>query len=368
MITYRLAVQGPNNGTTILNLVKEISSSDFARLTGAFAYATRAGAELFISTLKSNIRNWDSIKKRWIISIDYGRTEPEALKILTSIPNSDVRIPFFEDVIRRNFVPLSCFHPKTLILDNGNRFENGPSAFVIGSGNMSLSGLSLGYENAFVISWKKKLSKEAKYQFASMLCEAYKLDPIFELATPLNSTLLKKYEKKRPRKNYYIEEDSPRIQAITDRASEVETSKAIALATARYLWVDIDYVVQNRGAGLPGNQVDLQRGTRIFFGYSPKRVAPNTPIGIVRINYGNNSVVCHMRFGNNFMDKLNLPVPGSEGPPSYENSTLLFERMHDGSFTLHLGTVKDVRIWKRTSKIQASYYTMQSGREYGCFS
>jgi hypothetical protein len=75
-----------------------------------------------------------------------------------------------------------------------------------------------------------------------------------------------------------------------------------------------------------------------------------------------------MRFGNNYMDKLNLPIPTDEGPEEYEGTTLLFERRADGAFNMLVGTSADVRGWKRRSRRQGTLYQMRSGREYGVFS
>jgi hypothetical protein len=55
-----------------------------------------------------------------------------------------------------------------------------------------------------------------------------------------------------------------------------------------------------------------------------------------------------MRFGNNHMDKLNLPIPGELGPPTYENQTLLFERTGD-IFDLCIGSPQEIIEWKRLS-------------------
>ena len=51
----------------------------------------------------------------------------------------------------------------------------------------------------------------------------------------------------------------------------------------------------------------------------------------------------HDVFGNNYMDKLNLPIPGDEGPDRYEGTTLLFERRSDGSFEMTVGSSAEVR-------------------------
>jgi hypothetical protein len=67
------------------------------------------------------------------------------------------------------------------------------------------------------------------------------------------------------------------------------------------------------------------------------------------------------------MDKLDLPVPGKEGPATYRHQTLLFTRQPDGSFRLSLGSTPEVSIWKQASERLGTLFGMRSGREYGVF-
>jgi hypothetical protein len=68
------------------------------------------------------------------------------------------------------------------------------------------------------------------------------------------------------------------------------------------------------------------------------------------------------------MDKVNLPIPDTEGPDSYDNSYLHFERVKPGYYALKLGSQRAVREWRKTSQAQGMYYTFTGGREYGFYS
>ena len=68
------------------------------------------------------------------------------------------------------------------------------------------------------------------------------------------------------------------------------------------------------------------------------------------------------------MDKLNLPIPGVDGPARYDHSTLLFTRRPDAAFDLAVGTPAQVNLWKAISREQGTLYPMRSGREFGVFS
>ncbi|MGO9436423.1 MAG: hypothetical protein ACLP00_19280, partial [Terracidiphilus sp.] len=106
MIHY--TVQRPGEGPAILNACRTlVSSAEFNRLTGLFAFATYRGATLLTSTLARASGSWRKALKRWVISIDGGITEPKALRHLLSASRSEVFIVDAEKVLRRNLVPIA---------------------------------------------------------------------------------------------------------------------------------------------------------------------------------------------------------------------------------------------------------------------
>jgi hypothetical protein len=81
------------------------------------------------------------------------------------------------------------------------------------------------------------------------------------------------------------------------------------------------------------------------------------------------SAECSVRFGNNSMDKVNLPIPGTNGPTSYDHSILKFTRAGiDGNglprFELAVGNSNDLKAWKAAALSHQEKH-MQSGRRYG---
>lgn len=143
-----------------------------------------------------------------------------------------------------------------------------------------------------------------------------------------------------------------------------------AAARADALWVEIDRLYENRGPGVPGNQLDLPRGSRVFFGFTDRDVPRNTIFGEVMIQFrGKREVGRNMRFGNNSMDKLNLPVPGTDGPATYDGSFLLFSRQAADAarrqrFYLEQGDHKDLSRW-RARAAREEVIAMSGGREMG---
>ncbi|MGH2812309.1 MAG: hypothetical protein ACRDI1_06310, partial [Actinomycetota bacterium] len=124
------------------------------------------------------------------------------------------------------------------------------------------------------------------------------------------------------------------------------------------------------GPTRPGNQLDLPRGTRVFFGFPALAVPLNTIFGYIELEVvGYWSFRKSVRFGNNMMDKVNLPAPGTEGPPTYDHKVLLFERQTPASssiarFTVRLGTKADLKKWKAAATTSVDL-RMSSGRAYG---
>lgn len=140
--------------------------------------------------------------------------------------------------------------------------------------------------------------------------------------------------------------------------------------TADALWVEVDRLYENRGPGVPGNQLDLPRGSRVFFGFSDRDVPRNTTLGEIMVQCSGKRIVGrNMRFANNSMDKLNLPVPLTDGPPSYDSSHLLFTRRPEDAarrrcFQLDLGDAAALASWRSRAKTE-EVISMAGGRQMG---
>lgn len=367
MLSYEVAVQGPESRAAILHAVRRAASAaDFNRITGLFAYATERGVDLLTDVLDEAIPGWHNAEKRWFVSVDFGRTEPKALGALRSLGHSEVFVPYARRVMARRFKPVVCFHPKTLILQTGRSGDRGPIGIIAGSANLTFSGLVFGHEHTISLVSRQRTAAEQRWASGLLLDFERSIDSLLPDATRVTRAFIGEYRALRPRR-VKSEDDNPRVVRLAGEPTDLRISHTAELAAASKLWVEVEYVVRNLGPGVPGNQVDLQRGTRAFFGLPARQVPRNTPLGEVVIRYRNHVVPCHMRFGNNSMDKLNLPLPGVDGPPHYEHETLLFSRSPDDSFELEVGTPAQVRQWKAASRAQQTLYAMQSGREFGVF-
>jgi len=366
---YRMAIQGPGNQGAILRLMSDmVSRAEPTVFFGAFAYATKRGVELLCETLEEVSPNWDSASKIWIVSIDFGHTEPEAITELQGLPNSQVRIPYASEVLRQRLRPKLIFYGKTLVCHEGNTLDDGKGGILVGSANMTMNGLCFGHEHASAFTWMKR-RRVPKPTWTTLNASVQRLSELFDTCENPTRAFLRDYAARRPKRIRDRSEDSSdEVTRISSPNSDLSLRENAHLATATSLWIDVDYVVQNRGRSRPGNQIDLQHGTRVFFGMSSDQVPKNTFLGEITVVYRAERTSCHMRFGNNQMDKLNLPVPEDGGPPEYEGKTLLFKRTSSGEFQLSVRSRAVASRWKSKSRNQGTLFEMRSGREYGIFS
>lgn len=354
-------VQRPGEGTAVLNAYRELAGSTaFGRVTGLYAFASLKGARLLHNVL-SESPSWQAATKRWVLSIDGGITEPGALRFLLGLPRTEVRVPHAEELLTRNLRPMYRFHPKTLLMEK-RETTFVPVAIMVGSANMTCSGLCFGHEHA--------MSAQATTGTlpATLTNGLAELERVVNWATSINTAFIDRYAAIRPAKPTLPEEfEDRRTDLLLQDKPVLPATQAAALAAADHFWIDIEYVVPNRGKHDEGNQIDMQRGSRVFFGFGDRTYQKNSPIGTVRISFGAHSASRNLRFGNNSMDKLDLPIPGVEGPPSYSGETLLFTRESSGSFRLVVGTAAEITSWKARSRAAGTLFTMRSGREFGVF-
>lgn len=356
-------VQRSGEGMAILNAHRAVCAGTlFDRLTGLYAFASLKGATLLERAL-SESPSWRKASKRWVLSIDGGITEPAALTFLRRLPRSEVRVPDGEELLAHGLRPTHRFHPKTLILE---RRSTGfaPVALMVGSANLTCNGLCFGHEH--VIS--ATVSARDGVLPIPLAQGINELEKIIASSTVIDDDFVRRYAAARPKVPRLSEEfEDRRAKLILNDGAGMPPLQTAALAAARCFWIDLEYVVPNRGPGVEGNQIDMPRGSRVFFGFSDTAVLRNSPIGTVQIIYTGRSTRRNLRFGNNSMDKLDLPIPGIDGPQSYKNQTLLFSREPARSFRLTAGTAADIASWKARSTAEHALFKMHSGREFGVF-
>jgi HKD family nuclease len=336
-MTPYLQIQGK---LSTLDHWKQMLAGNQLQSLAAFAYVTDSGVAQVRTYLKSALGK--SRACRWLFGFDYGRSHPTALEKLKEIGKSTIRIYDGEYVVGSNaFTPRTSFHLKTaLTLQKSGR----PRQQIVGSGNLSACGLLSGIEAGCVIDYSQSHHKEGSAVVSA-------LEDIWDNSTPLEKVL-----------NEYKSRYSKIIQPTT-----FDLKESGASAKPSLFWIDVGYVTKNRGEYKPGNQFDLPKGSHLFLGIkkalNPKR---NSVLGDLKLRTPNGAVVERaLRYGNNEMEKLTLPIPESHGYQCYDGKILTFRKV-GGAIILEAFEHDD--FFQSYGKHISSCGEMKSGRKYGTIS
>ena len=231
---------------------------------------------------------WENADKRFLISIDYGITEPGALAELASLPNSQLRVPNGLVVLAAHALwpPGNVFHTKSYIFRNNQAAA--PLGIAIGSANISVSALATGAEAVAAQAWSGTLSPSETEHLhrARPLLDWF--DDAWGAADPLGEVLedYKSRFKGSRRPQASREDQTSPAQAFIADPGVVDVAGTLAaqLVSAEALWVKTDTLYGNRGEGNPGNQLDTPRGTRVFFGI-PATQSPKASWDILRFKF-----------------------------------------------------------------------------------
>ena len=326
------------------------------RICAAVAYATHGGvAELEAALGESP--GWKRASKRWLVGIDYCRSDPAALSHLARLPRSKVRIFDGEFVSgRRGCVPRYSYHPKAWLLLGPKQ-----SGVVVGSGNLSRTGLLLGIEAAAAVSDSKTDAiKDMRTWFSGQWREATRFAAI-------EDRYCKEHDSVENRRRPPPSEDDT-VPESASKTGQLRPDDLRKLRVCRHMWIEAGNVTRNRGPDLPGNQLMMQRNSRVFFGFAAADLERNSFIGDVAIRFdGKLRPSCPLRFSDNSMDVLTLPVPGQEGPEEYDRKTLHFEQIGVREFELTIGRPAAVRRWKQRSASIAGGFSMKGARRWGVY-
>ncbi len=342
----------------------------FNRMRAAVAYASAIGCRDLNAVVTKANPSWKLAEKRWLLSIDYGHTDPRAITYLKRLPKSQVRIHDGKNLLRRRLVPAAAFHPKTYVFDQAGGCGPRSLGFVLGSANLTAGGLDTNIEHVVGMRFSSTIGKHERDLFGPVSSFEEWWDLAWLTGEPATTAFLKKYralrQKYRPR--------------VRDRRGPVPLSKLPATtgqmrlfarwSNATCFWIETGNMYKNRGKNLPGNQLDTRRGTRVYFGFPYRDVARQTIVGKVKMKYGSKLAQTDRSiwFGNNSMDKVHLPVPGSYGPSHYDNSIIHFRRVGPREFAISLGNRRTAAIWRRRSERQGLLDRLGRGRRFGFYS
>lgn len=346
-------------------------ASDYERVDVAVAYASAEGVRLLDEKLSGP--NWSDARKRFLVSLDFGFTQPSALVRLSELSNAEVRIPNGRAVLTSPTLrPASAFHAKVFIfgLDELPYLR----ALVVGSANLTASALTTGAEVVTTQSWSQRGFPTAAWSHlrnAQPVLDWFK--DTWNSADPLQDVLDEYRERRRalPKPSRMREDKTAstrRYLASLDK-HEISGDLPVQLAAAKELWVDASSLIGNR-KNRPGTQLNTPKGTRVFFGLDAAKVPKKTTFDPIDIRVAGYAYAERtLRFNRNGMDVINLPIPWQNGVDTYKGKFLVFTRESpDPSgrrrFTLTVTSESDVndRIAAAANSIELS---MKGGRRYG---
>lgn len=359
-------VTQPMEGAEYTDLFGQaFSYTTFDRIEIAVAYATLRGTFIIRDAVESEC-SWEELDKRWVLGIDWCRSEPTALEYIASLPNSQARIFDGQDVVSEpGCVPSVPFHPKVFILRSGEA-----TAVICGSANLSYNGQSQGHEVGSLLASKNSVEGCAD---SPLNVVVNWFEHTWDQSEPVADVLpsyRSRYEASEILQSPIPTDDdiAPWSGARHGALTEIQLRQ---LRVCRHFWVQAGKLHANLGLNRPGNQLMLSRLTRVFFGFPAIERPIDTFIGHVRIEFhGNERSDCSLRYSNNSMDVLSLPIPGTEGPPRYDDATLLFEQVVDAKgvkYFLQVGSAAEKQLWKRESQKVSGDFKMKSGRQWGVF-
>lgn len=325
--------------TTLSELLRVHEWAGTKEFFGLYAYAAYSGVVTFGRLFGRDF--WNRVPSRWLLGIDYGRTQPSALRYVIGRANTAVRIyDGARTVEREGFAPSRGFHLKTAFLLNE---EDTRFGMVVGSGNLSSNGLRRSVECGATVRAMTMPKFRATLRPALEVAEN-----MWQTATPAEDI----------------------IDTYEDRWKAALPGKTVDLGTdpdfenIDMFWIEAGYVTRNRGPDKPGNQIDMPRGMSRYFGYEvTPGLAPKSVIGPITFEPpSGGSVTRNLRLGGNMMEKITLPVPETHGLDMYDGKVLVFSAQV-GGFAIQAFEAGD---FDAAFKHRVAHVRMMgSGRRYG---
>lgn len=332
-------VHDPATGTTTLSHILHVREAIAAdRFFGCYAYATPSGFRTFDLAVGEDF--WANTSSRWLFGIDYGRTDPRALREIADCAHTDIRIFDGRFVVDRpDFIPRRDFHAKVAMMENSTSQVQG---VVLGSGNFSQNGLQRSVEAGVTVVARTSAKAQRRIQPVRSIFEA-----LWDEACPYKDI---------------AETYASRWNALALSRDRARATKATSGGTG--FWIEAGHVTKNRGDDKPGNQIFAPAGFRRFFGLKNAK-AGSTLIGQIAFETEiGPQITKNYRENDNQMEKLTLPMPEQHGFGVYDGKVLVFEKRERGFFLSAVELAEfELAYGHRLTKVEV----MTRGRRFGEF-
>ena len=309
----------------IQNAMFDLMRGGISRVRVCSAYMSMIGSEiLFDGICRSATRgDHEGVSKIIVASLDFGLTDPAALRFWNDTTNSRVLVAGASLLEQGNLVPETAFHPKFYLFD----MLDGTIASLVGSANLTNRGLTTNSE----VAWS-----EGEHRQVESINAAW--DAAVRPAVPLTPEILDQYQALRNRitREWPPDELEPIPAPAVGPPGEYRPFREAVPDPGAYnqMWV------QSRGMqGGARTQLELPRGAHQYFGaayddYEFERVDHIAEPVLVsgHRTWDDRPLTWH---GDNAMERINLPSRAMGGF-RYENSLILFRRIAENQFELRV--------------------------------
>lgn len=345
----KVFAQTKQRPSQILFAFDEVVHPNIDRVRWAVAYSTFRGCTRLVDRTiqRMGARRWDESQKIFVTSLDFGLTEPSALRYLKDIPLSQLRVANADVARSGNLCPAKAYHPKMYLFDAPRQL-----GYVVGSANLTESALL--HNTELVIAGHEVPGNntwESVWQ---------SLEHETEVVTPaLISAYELLWERPRPR----LVEPDPGVEERDIIPGERHVfweeivSGRLVPGSYTHFWIEAG----SMSSGGSHNKFELPRGGNLFFGFShDHHGSAHETIGVPPLtlrghDWRDRLLTWH---GDNGMERINLPTL-SQGGFDYRQTAILFRR-HPGGFELEVLPWTDLGAiaWRNASDLHGTVYRL----------
>lgn len=311
-----------------------------------FAYVSVSGLEVLLRELNA-IKQWENTRKRWILGLHHGITEPTAIARIRSLSRSEVRLFVGGNRLTANsLIGGPHFHAKVLCVERGRKPD--PTCLLASSAN--LTGAALGptarnYEAGTVL-FRDAIEKSSFVEFNGWWRSAWQESIVVsDVVLDRYAQFRDKFLKKNP-----------------DTLSDLDPPSLENLAAATTLWIESGAM-----SGGSRNQVEFNQELAGFFGQISNQ-STMLRIAARRQMWDDRPITPKTTTFNVAIWRLSLPTE-TAGGFEYPGKVIRFRRRRDRKgtfFELDVAELDSSRYsrWRSTAQ-RGGYVGLSSGRGAG---
>jgi hypothetical protein len=339
-------IQSPTHPHEVRLALEAAVTSQVQEVRLAVAYVTLSGVRLFAEMMAKHLgASWAQTRKQLVTCIDFGLTDPQALREWLSLGNASVFL--HNTKIRdRRLRPTNAFHAKYYEFR-----DSAATKIVITSANLSKAALTANTEVALIETLTGDLgAADAAWTLLRQGAEK---------ATP---AAIDAYETRRSKIVVPIVSAAFPLWLPTQRLWDAISSGTAQPGNYNFFWVDAG----SMSSGGSANQLEMPRGGHQFFGGSVNYSNKSKKILDVNISIDGQPLKRPLSWhGSNRMERLNLPTGRK-----YAQQVILFERVSSGyRVTARPNGSPDSQSWIDRSEAAGQRYKVgrSSTRQCGFF-